>query len=256
MSCDLRLASVSPQIRYVDSDRAIVDVHFSVSPIDLTDPKYNSSTRVEVLLDIDGADGFHDEGRAHVTLNNSLGCVRFEIVHPQRWWPANMGEQPLYELTIGILVDQVITDSTGILFGLSSVRQDPFTEMSLDPTLLVNGEVCDIESVVIVDEYEDQSLLPQNGGSVLVVRDHYGPEVLYEAADRAGILMIQCVPDLDKNITDDQVAAAIHRITPHPSLAGWYVGNHGKNSQDIADKIKKIDPSHTIFHEFPLEYAA
>ena len=256
MSCDLRLASVTPQIRYVDKDRAIVDVMFSVTPIDPTDPQFDPSAKIEVLLDIDGADGFHDEGRAHVTLNNALGCVRFEIVHPQRWWPANMGDQPLYELTMGILIDQIITDSNGVLFGLSSVRQDSFTQLSLDPTLLVNGEVCDIESIVIVDEYEDQSLLPNTGGSLLVVRDHYGPEVLYEAADRAGILMIQCVPDLEPDMTDNEIIDSIQRITPHPSLAGWYVGNHGENAEQIAQRIRKIDPTHTIFHQFPIEYAA
>ena len=256
MSCDLRLASVSPQVRYVDTDRAIVDVLFSVTPVEPDSPKFNPAAKVEVLLDIDGADGFHDEGRAHVSLNQGMGCVRFEIVHPQRWWPANMGEQPLYELTIGLLIDQIITDSTGILFGLSSIRQDPFTEMSLDPTLLVNGEVCDIESIVIVDQYEDQNLLPENGGSLLVVRDHFAPEVLFEAADRAGILLIQCFPEIQESDTDEQINQAINRISPHPSLAGWYVGNHGTKSQKIADRIKKIDPTHTIFHEFPLEYAA
>ncbi|QDU34229.1 Exo-beta-D-glucosaminidase precursor [Poriferisphaera corsica] len=256
MSCDLRLASVSPQIRYVDTDRAIVDVLFAVTPVEPSSPKFNPEAKIEVLLDIDGADGFHDEGRAHVRLNQGMGCVRFEIVHPQRWWPANMGEQPLYELTIGLLVDQIITDSTGVLFGLSSVRQDPFTEMSLDPTLLVNGEVCDIESIVIVDQYEDQNLLPESGGSLLVVRDHFAPDVLFEAADRAGILLIQCFPEIEETDTDEQISQAINRISPHPSLAGWYVGNHGDKSQKIADRIKKVDPTHTIFHEFPLVYAA
>ena len=256
MPCDLRFESVIPQVRYVDNDRAIIDVHFDVAPHDKKDSDYKANMSVEVLLDIDGADGFHDEGRAHVKMRSGHGCVRFEIVHPQRWWPANMGEQPLYELTMGVLVNQMITDSTGVTFGLASVRRDQFTEMSLDPTLLVHGEVCDIESMVLVDQYEDQPLIPPTGGSLLVVRDHYAPEVLYEAADRAGILMIQCIPEITDDMDDKQVQDCIQRIIPHPSLAGWYVGHLGESSQNIANRIKKIDPTHTIFHEFPLEYAA
>ncbi|WP_432797220.1 hypothetical protein [Poriferisphaera sp. WC338] len=254
MSNDLRLTSVSPLVRYVDKDRAILDVKFTVAP--MIPSAANATNRtVEILIDVDGSDGFHDEGKSHVKLQDGVGLVRFELIQPQRWWPANMGEQPLYELTLGLLVDQIITDSASIMFGLSSVREDQFTQMSLDPTLLVNGEVCDIESVVVVDQLDEQQLLPANGGSLLIVRDHFGPDVLYEAADRAGILLIQCIP---VNPTEDDtiILDNIQRITPHPSLAGWFIGHLGDITQQIESQIRNIDPTHTIFHEFPLEIAA
>src|SRR5690606_19083748 len=79
------------------------------------------------------------------------------------------------------------TDRQTVTFGMTSVRQDA-------ATLLVNGQSCRIGSVVTVDRVQEKQLLPAAGDSLLLVRDHYGTEQLYDAADRAGILLVQCVP--------------------------------------------------------------
>ena len=81
----VRLDGIRPLVRYVDEDQAVIDTHFSILP---TLPGDHDSL-VEVQLQINGADGFEDEGRTKLQLVNGSGSVRFNIVRPQRWWPAS-----------------------------------------------------------------------------------------------------------------------------------------------------------------------
>src|SRR5690606_12906808 len=91
--------------------------------------------------------------------------------------------------------------------------------------------------------------------SLLIVRDHYGTDLLYDAADRAGILMVQCVPIHPSGEPERDVAVEISRLAGHPSLAGWYVGHLGNLSDRLAAAIRTLDPPHTIFRELPGEAA-
>src|SRR5690606_21495749 len=99
--------------------------------------------------------------------------------------------------------------------------------------LIVNGELCAIESVVSVDRSDESRMLPAAGNSLLVVRDHYGTDLLYDAADRAGILMVQCVPIHPQGAPEQDVAVEVSRLASHPSLAGWYVGHLGELTERI-----------------------
>lgn len=241
----VRLDGIRPLVRYVDEDQAVIDTHFSILP---TLPGDHDSL-VEVQLQINGADGFEDEGRTKLQLVNGSGSVRFNIVRPQRWWPASLGAQPLYELTISLASRDQLKDQRTITLGLTSVRRAPE-----DDILLVNGQILDIESVVCVDVVNERKLLPVTGGSLLLVRGHYGEEVLYDAADRAGILLVQCIPIDGEGTAEQDVRMEINRLSVHPSLAGWFVGHLGRISDQVAQLIRGLDPTRTVFRtlgEFP-----
>lgn len=253
MSGSLRFDSMRPLVRYVDEDQAVIDTHFSThaSFPDAPDP----DEVVEVLVRVEGDDGFEDEGRTPMRLTDGTGSVRFEIVHPQRWWPASLGEQPLYHLTVGLAHHDELADHRTVTLGLTSVRADAGAPPD-HPSLVVNGSPLNVESWVMVDRVSEQKLLPVTGASIMLVRDHYGPEVLYEAADRAGILLIQCVPVSADTAPEDELRAQVNRLSPHPSLAGWYVGHLGDLAERVSHRIHGLDPTRLVWQELPIADAA
>ena len=248
MSGELKLSAVRPLVRYVDKDQAVIDTHFqTLEPVHRNGVGFTGEADVHIT--INGLDGFHDEGQTRTPVHEGKGSVRFELVKPDRWWPAGMGKQNLYELTLRLIQSGHICDQHTATIGLTSVRRD---ELEPDhPAFLVNGEECPIQSVVMVDRIDENNLLPATGDSLLLVRDHYGPELLYEAADRAGVLLIQSVPISANAQPDDEVCAQINRLASHPSLAGWFVGHLGEVRESVTERIKTLDPTHAVFERVP-----
>lgn len=250
MGKGLRLSSVRPLVRYVDREQAVIDTHFhTVGPIPRADAGFTGQADVHVT--IQSLEGFHDEGQARTPIHNGEGSVRFEVVHPQRWWPAGMGEQPLYELTLRLIEGDNIVDQRTVTLGLTSVRPDADQHDAEHPGFLINGQHFRAQSVVMVDKVDENTLLPASGDSLLLIRDHYGPELLYEAADRAGVLLIQSVPISAQGRPSLEVADEIDRLAAHPSLAGWFVGHLGAVREAVTQRIRTLDPTHTVFDRFP-----
>lgn len=250
----VRIRAVRPLVRYVDEDQAVIDTHLIAASMlpgaDAEPDALPPNPLVDVVLEIDGADGFHDEGRTRVRLVDGHAAMRFEMVRPQRWWPAGMGEQPLYDFTVHVLHRDDEIEQRKITLGLTSVRRDRVDQHG-DVAFLVNGQVCNIRHVITVDRVDERHLLPVTGTSLLLVRDHYGPDVLYDAADRAGILLVQCIPIHPDGTPEVDVQAQVDRLSPHPSLAGWFVGHLGQISDTIAQQIATLDPTRTVFRELP-----
>ncbi|MEX0746216.1 MAG: hypothetical protein WD118_11495 [Phycisphaeraceae bacterium] len=252
MRIPLKFSSIRPLVRYVDQEQAVVDAQFHVVGRFPHDGRDARDRETEVFVEIYGSDGFRDESRSVVRLNEGTGSVRVDLVYPQRWWPAGMGEQSLYELVLSLGVDGDITDRRAVTLGLTSVRPEADDDSELEPRLLVNGQTCPIRNVLMVDRIDESQLLPATGDSLLVVRDHYGPDLLYQAADRAGILLVQSVPLHPTASPELDVAAQVDRLSPHPSLAGWFVGHLGGLSDDLACRLRGLDPTRSVFRQFPL----
>jgi Glycosyl hydrolases family 2 len=250
MSGELKLTSVRPLVRYVDKDQAVIDTYFQTLG-SIPDADVGFTGEADVHITIQGLDGFHDEGQTRTPVKDGRGSVRFEMVQPDRWWPAGMGEQPLYELTLRLVQDGHVTDQHTAMIGLTSVRREKQSHEMDQPGFLVNGQHCPIQSVVMVDKVDENHLLPATGDSLLLVRDHYGPELLYEAADRAGVLLIQSVPISEKARPGDEVCSQINRLASHPCLAGWFVGHLGDARNTVTKRIKALDPTHAVFEDFP-----
>lgn len=259
LSKSLSLASVRPLIRYVDEDQAILDVCFQVQPAiprSSQAPPAPMDAVLDVLIGLDSEDGFHDEGQTRLQLDHGSGAVRFEVVHPQRWWPAGMGEQALYQLSLSLQMAGEVLDERHVSVGLTSVRRNDLNPPRPTAPLLVNGQLCDIQNLVPIDWIDEQALLPVSGRSLLLVRDHYGTEALYDAADRAGILLVQCVPVDAEAAPERLIRDQIDRLSSHPSLAGYFVGHLGELSQTVARHIQALDPTRGIFHKLPEGLAA
>ncbi len=252
---ELKLDSVRPLVRYVDEDQAVIDTHFhTTGSISNANPGFTGEADVHIT--IQGLDGFLDEGQTRTPVCNGEGSVRFEVVCPQRWWPAGMGDQPLYSLTLRLVQGDSIVDQSTVTFGFTSVRRDGNDDAQDTPGFLVNGQHCKIQSVIMVDRVDENTLLPATGDSLLMVRDHYGPDLLYEAADRAGVLLVQSVPISAQGTPSEEVAKEVDRLAAHPCLAGWFVGHLGDVRDNVTQRIKALDPTHTIFERFPDPHAS
>lgn len=250
-----RLASVRPLVRYVDQEQAVVEVVVNLQPAVTGQSNRSKSTPrrkdAAVIIEVDTDEGFHDEQTVRLSskmLEEGGGAARVELVHPARWWPAGMGAQPLYTLSVGLTERDDLADMWSGTFGLTSVRR---WDVSDDATLLVNGKECHIAAVVPVDLIHESHLLPVTGDSLMIVRGHWGPDVLYESADRAGILLIQCVPVDDDGRPESTIVDQVDRLSRHPSLAGWYVGHLGQYTERMAYCIKCLDPTRAIFRHLP-----
>lgn len=241
----VRFASVRPLVRYADAQQAVVEVHVGVEQI--PDPRLPDAlplTSCVLRTELRGEDGFEDEQDNVLTLVDGQGMVRLHIVEPQLWWPAALGEQPMYRLKVKLVVDDEVVDERESALGLTSVRcRTPL----LGRSILVNGCEVEIGQVVPVDLADERHLLPAAGDSLLLVRGHYGPDVLYHAADRAGILMLQCIPIHPLAKPANEVHAHVDRLAAHPSLIGWFVGHLGALADDVARVLKRLDPTHGIY---------
>lgn len=243
------LAQIKPVVRYVDDEQAVIDTHFRLKPTMPNLPK-----QVDILLEVENEEGFHDETFTQVKLKHLCGMIRTQLVIPSRWWPAGMGEQSRYTIKLTLLKRQHILDTMEATVGLTSVRipEDPFNTR----TFMINGKPCQISTVVPVDHVHEDALLPVSGDSLIVVRDHYGSDNLYDAADIAGILMVQCVPIDPAGKPERDLEKQINRLAPHPSLAGWCVSSQGSLSKKMAQTIHELDPVHLILEESPGNWAA
>lgn len=248
-----KLSHILPIVRYVDEEQAIVDVAVALRAAMPTRSRSIGPKIIDVLLELDSEDGFHDEEHQTLHLTDLRGSARMQVVHPTRWWPAGMGDQSLYNLSISLLWGDAIVDKQTVTVGLTSVRR---SEDILPADLLVNGKHYHALDVVAIDAIHENSFLPIGGESLLIIRDHYGPDLLYQAADRAGLLLIQCVPIDPDGHPEAAVADQIARLSAHPSLAGWCVGHLGGLRDQVAGSLRELDPVHNVFLDVPEEWAA
>ncbi|MEM9294814.1 MAG: hypothetical protein AAGA57_03345 [Planctomycetota bacterium] len=254
MVASIRFDSVRPLVRYVDDHQAVLDAHVTaLFPPDRPAPRKRT---IDVAVEIDGDDGFHDEAVTRVPLNRGRGALRVELVEPRRWWPAGMGEQALYTVRLRLIDRDEPSDERTLAVGLTSVRRDAALGPGFGRQLLVNGRICSVQDVVVVDRVDENQILPATGESLLLIRDHFAPEVLYEAADRAGILLVQAVPVDPQGRPGEALTREIDRLASHPCLAGYFVGHLGKLADRLAARIGKLDPTRGVYRRFPLDHAA
>jgi beta-mannosidase len=247
----VKLAGMRALVRYVDEEQAVIDAHFRTMPVLPEAARGFEAERVDVLVEIDGMDGFHDEGQTRLILRDGGGSVRFDLVQPSRWWPAGMGEQAMYRVGMKLFVHDDEADARDVAVGLTSVRRDPALLEPGETTLLVNGQVCELKSLIVVDRVQQTRLLPAGGDSLLIVRDHYGDDTLFDAADRAGILVIQCVPVDACGSRASTLADHVERLSHHPSLIGYYVGHLGPVGNRLAKCVRDLDPTRSVFRKLP-----
>jgi len=154
------------------------------------------------------------------------------IADPSLWWPWELGDQPLYRVAVSVEVEGSISGISERTVGLRQLRMKNYV-------LWVNGErlfakgadlwpttalPADATAELIAGDIERAKDL---GLNLLRVESHIGRPELYEAADRAGMMLWQDLPmrgEVKRSIQSIAIDAA-HRVVDdlgsHPSIVVW-----------------------------------
>lgn len=183
----------------------------------------------------DGIDSPTIVDRSEHHLASGETVVQWQIVveNPARWWPRELGEQPLYDIEVTVHAnDGRISDRQHLRTGLRTVD---FSGRQLS----INGEPLYLKGAVL--HPTDRALADVDPGRVradiettfdlglnlLRVHTHVGHESLYAQADETGLLLWQDLPlggraarSLE-SIAPRQAGELVDLLGHHPSIITW-----------------------------------
>jgi beta-mannosidase len=155
-----------------------------------------------------------------------------DISDPALWWPRALGDQPLTDVAVEVIVDGEVSDRRQRRTGLRQLVWD-------DWICRVNGERIFLKGANLLPT----DIGPANATSDMIrgdlraavdlgldalrVHGHVADRPLYEAADEAGILLLQDFPlqwghaRSVRQQAVEQARAAVDSLGHHPSIAMW-----------------------------------
>ncbi len=159
-----------------------------------------------------------------------------DVREPDLWWPRELGNQPLTEFTVEVLVDGEKSDQRKRRIGLRQIEWN-------DWVFSVNGERLFLRGVNLMpitvgvgdttDEMIERDLahVVDLGLNTIRVHGHIGRRCLYDRADELGLLILQDFP-LERTQARSvrsravhQAGAAVDQLAHHPSIALWSAHN-------------------------------
>ncbi len=155
-----------------------------------------------------------------------------DITDPALWWPRALGDQPLIDVAVEVVVDGDVSDRRERRTGLRQVIWD-------DWVCSVNGERLFLKGANLLPTAigpanataemirADLQAAVELGLDALRVHGHIADRALYHAADEAGILLLQDFPlqwghaRSVRQQAVEQARAAVDSLGHHPSIAMW-----------------------------------
>ncbi len=155
-----------------------------------------------------------------------------DVENPRLWWPWALGEQPLVDVRIDVLVDGEISDERTVRTGLREVGMQDWTftvngerlfvkGANLGPTRIALGEVAPAEL------RRDVELAKEAGLDLIRLHGHISRPEIYAAADELGMLVWQDFPlqwGYARSVRKQavrQAAEAVNLLGHHPSIVAW-----------------------------------
>lgn len=206
---------------------------------------------VEVtLIDPEGAIAFRHEGPIFDRLSLSL-----DIASPHLWWTADLGDQPLYVLSVRLLDGERLLDETRRDVGLRTIALDQspdpdepgatFFRFVLNGVPIFAKGACWVPASSFVGDVDAEAyarLIDQTvranmnmirvwGGGI------YEPDLFYDLCDRRGVLVWQDFMFACAHYPEDadfqasvkaEVEDQVRRLRHHPSLALWCGNNENQ----------------------------
>ncbi len=159
-----------------------------------------------------------------------------DIDNPALWWPWSMGDQPLTEVTVDVILDGEISHSRSVTTGLREVAmQDWIWSINGERLFLKGANLAptrlDIASATPADLRRDVELGKEAGLDLLRLHGHISAPALYDAADELGMLLWQDFPlqwsyarDVRRRAVT-QAGEAVFELGHHPSIITWCAHN-------------------------------
>ena len=168
------------------------------------------------------------------------------VPRPQLWWPHELGDQPLFEVTLTITTeDSVVSDRATRRIGFRSVRmRDHIWRINGERLFLRGGIVpplrLDLAHVTPESATADVAHARDTGLNLLRLAAHVSHPALYDAADEAGMLVWQDLPmrgGYHRSIRGQAMRQAremVDLLGHHPSIIVWC----GHDAPDQADTTR------------------
>lgn len=199
----------------------------------------------------------HDTARqcfvANVSGRKGEVSLDFKLDNPQLWWPNDMGDQPVYEAVVELIVKGRTVSSHTVRFGIRTIEMLPLPEGKREDqycwTFCINGKKTFVKGTgwctmdVMLDFSHSRyarflSLAHQQHVQLLRAWGGGIPETdsFYDLCDSLGIMVIQEWPTAwNSHLTqpyemlEETVRLNMLRLRNHPSLVMWGGGNESDN---------------------------
>ncbi len=154
------------------------------------------------------------------------------VPHPALWWPRALGDQPLYDVAMEILVGDEVSDDHRWRTGLRQVALDDFVASVNGERLFLKGVSVGPTRVLLAEAAPEEvagdiRLAADAGLDLVRVHGHIARPELYEEADRLGMLLWQDLPIQWALVRQARTPArrlaraAVDQLAHHPSLLVW-----------------------------------
>ncbi len=227
--CRLRCSSATEE-RALLSLRVVLDSEHSGPAIIRTWAR-RVEDQLSLLDPTEGAEIIIDHAHT-LAAGENRSELELEIPTPALWWPRSLGDQPLYDVGIEVVIDGEVSDSHTWRTGLRTVEVKDFITtvngqrmflkgISLGPTRLHIAEATPAEVAA------DIALVAEAGLDLVRVHGHMARTELYEEADRLGILIWQDLPIQWALLRQTKPAARrvarwmVDQLSHHPSILLW-----------------------------------
>jgi beta-mannosidase len=186
-----------------------------------------------------------------------------DIPDPDLWWPRTLGDQPLTTIAVEVVVDDEISDRRERRTGLRVVAWNNWS-------CSVNGERLFLKGANLLptraalgqataeEQRRDIDLAVDAGLDALRVHAHIADRQIYNAADEAGMLLLQDFPlqwGYARGVRSQAVAqarAAVDTLGHHPSIVQWNAHNDpGGSAIGIEGATPRTKTRYVAAHQLP-----
>ena len=155
-----------------------------------------------------------------------------DVDHPRLWWPHALGDQPLTDIDVELLVEGAVSDRRSRRTGLREVAFN-------DWVCSINGERLFLKGANLLPTRpgladatpaavrHDVELAVEAGLDVLRVQAHIAGAELYRAADELGMLLLRDFPlqwGYARQVRREavrQAREAVNALGHHPAIVQW-----------------------------------
>ncbi|MCU4185075.1 hypothetical protein K6U06_11940 [Acidiferrimicrobium sp. IK] len=243
----VRIAGLRVLCREASEERAALDIE-----VELDAAEAASVTLTTVVRDDRGEEAARRVADEAVAAGPNRARWRVALERPKLWWPHAMGGQPLYDVEVAVSLDGGAesaaeggepSHSVSVRTGLRQVRMRNFVATVNGERLFLKGanygptrrELAEAPANRIAG---DIGLAVEAGLDLLRVHGHIGRPELYDAADRAGLLLWQDLPlqwgyaNVRRQAVR-QAREAVSLLGHHPSIMVW-CGHNEPLALDLA----------------------
>ena len=179
-------------------------------------------------------------------LKKDRQTLRLNLKNAQYWWPAGMGEQPLYEVVIDVFAERSCLDHVSKRIGIRDVQVKKSKDG--EASLAVNGHPIFIKGTTWISPDLYPARLSRVEYARLVkasvvanmntirVRDMetYECNAFYDLCDEYGVMVFH-------DAIEQELVPNLRRLRHHACMAIW-----GCDDATVAKKIKTEDPGRAI----------